>query len=182
MRKTLLPLLAALACHPALTASDAEKQAEDFTNLYINTCITHLADLDKLREQLKDLQTLPADKAALFLAKEKGTAWIVPHPQEPFIIALMDNKDFCAVFAHRADAAQVEKQYLEVVNRAPKEFTVVKNKDEAETVDGSESHTLSYQWQLPDNPRKPTFILTTSTDPKAGLQAYIIIATVTDGK
>ena len=180
MPKILIPLLIALTCHATFAASDAEKQAEDFTNLYINTCITHLADLDKLREQLKDLQTLPADKAELFLAKEKGTAWIVPHPQGPFIIALMDNKDFCAVFAHRADAAQVEKQYLDAMNRAPKEFTVVKSEDETETVDGSESHKLSYQWQLPDNPRKPTFILTTSTDPKAGLQAYIIIATVTD--
>ena len=180
MQKILSPLLIALTCHATFAASDAEKQAEDFTNLYTNTCIEHLTDLDKLREQLKDLPTLQADKAALFLAKEKGTAWIVPHQPEPFIIALMDNKDYCAAFAHRADAAQVEKRYLEVVNHAPKEFTVVKSEDETETVDGSKSHKLSYQWQLPDNPRKPTFILTTSTDPKAGLQAYIITATVTD--
>ena len=180
MQKILIPLLATLTCHATFAASDAEKQAEDFTNLYINTCITHLADLDKLREQLKDLQTLPADKAALFLAKEKGTAWIVPHPQGPFIIALMDNKDFCAAFAHRADAAQVEKQYLDAMNRAPKEFTVVKDQDESQTTNGIKSHTLAYQWQQPGNPRKPTFMLTTSTDPKAGLQAYIIIATVTD--
>ena len=32
MRKTLLPLLAALACHNVFAAGDAEKQAEDFTN------------------------------------------------------------------------------------------------------------------------------------------------------
>lgn len=180
MPKILLSLLIAFVCHAALAANDAEKQAEDFTNLYNNTCIQYLADLDKLREKLKDLPTLPAEKAALFLAKEKGTAWIVPHQPEPFIIVLMDNRDYCAAFAHRADAAQVEKRYLDVVNHAPKEFTVVKNKDEVETVDGSESHTLSYQWQLPNNPRKPTFMLTTSNDSEAGLQAYIIIAVVTD--
>ena len=44
MPKILLSLLIAFVCHAALAANDAEKQAEDFTNLYTNTCIQHLAD------------------------------------------------------------------------------------------------------------------------------------------
>ena len=78
MQKILLTLLAALACHSAL----ADKQAEDFTNLYTNTCIQHLTDLDKLREKLKDLPPVPKEAADIYLAGQKGGAWIVPHDHE----------------------------------------------------------------------------------------------------
>ena len=180
MSKTLLPLLAALACHNVFAAGDAEKQAEDFTNLYTNTCIQHLTDLDKLREKLKDLPPVPPENASAYLAGQKGGAWIVPHEPENFVIAVMDEQNYCAVFAHHIDAAAVEKRYLKTINAAPEGFTTVQREDEHKTVDGSKLHYLAHQWQLPDTPRKPTFMLTTTSDPDAPMQAYISVSIVKD--
>ena len=180
MQKILIPLLIALTCHATFAASDAEKQAEDFTNLYTNTCIQHLTDLDKLREKLKDLPPVPKEAADIYLAQQEGGAWIVPHEPENYVIAIMKDKNYCAVFAHHIDAAEVEKRYLKTINQPPEGFTTVQREDEHKTVDGSKLHYLAHQWQLPDNSRKPTFMLTTTTDPDALMQAYISVAIAND--
>ena len=137
MQKILLTLLAALACHSAL----ADKQAEDFTNLYTNTCIQHLTKLDKLREKLKDLPPVPKEAADIYLAGQKGGAWIVPHDPENYVIAIMKDKNYCAAFAHHIDAAAVEKHYLKTINAAPEGFTTVQREDEHKTVDCTTSPT-----------------------------------------
>ena len=75
MRKTLLPLLAVLACQTALAASDGQKQADDFTKLYSSTCFAYLPELDKLNEKLADFPPVPAEEAQYFLRGYNGKVW-----------------------------------------------------------------------------------------------------------
>ena len=123
MRKTLLPLLAVLACQTALAASDGQKQADDFTKLYSSTCFAYLPELDKLTEKLADFPPVPAEDAQNFLRGYNGKAWIVPHEPENYVIAVMPEHEHCALYAYHADAARVEKQYLDFVKKPPEGFT-----------------------------------------------------------
>ena len=117
MHKTLLPLLAVLACQTALAASDGQKQADDFTKLYSSTCFAYLPELDKLTEKLADFPPVPAEDAQNFLRGYNGKAWIVPHEPENYVIAVMPEHEHCALYAYHADAARVEKQYLDFVKK-----------------------------------------------------------------
>ena len=99
MRKTLLPLLAVLACQTALAASDGQKQADDFTKLYSSTCFAYLPELDKLTEKLADFPPVPEEDAQNFLRGYNGKAWIVPHEPENYVIAVMPEHEHCALYA-----------------------------------------------------------------------------------
>ena len=123
MRQTFLPLLAVLACQTALAASDGQKQADDFTKLYSSTCFAYLPELDKLTEKLADFPPVPEEDAQNFLRGYNGKAWIVPHEPENYVIAVMPEHEHCALYAYHADAARVEKQYLDFVKKPPEGFT-----------------------------------------------------------
>ena len=49
-------------------ADEGEDQAKSFADIYASVCLKHLSNLETLREQLKPIPALPADKAAHFLA------------------------------------------------------------------------------------------------------------------
>ena len=155
MRQTFLPLLAVLACQTALAASDGQKQADDFTKLYSSTCFAYLPELDKLTEKLADFPPVPEEDAQNFL---------------------MPEHEHCALYAYHADAARVEKQYLDFVKKPPEGFTAELYEDTHDTIDGIKTHTITYQWKASDSEDKPTFMLTTSTDPQSSIQAMISVA------
>jgi len=74
------------------------------------------------------------------------------------------------------DAARVEKQYLDFVKKPPEGFTAEPYEDTHDTIDGIKTHTITYQWKASDSEDKPTFMLTTSTDPQSKIQAMISVA------
>jgi hypothetical protein len=100
----------------------------------------------------------------------------VPHEPENYVIAVMPEHEHCALYAYHADAARVEKQYLDFVKKTPEGFTAEPYEDRHDSTDGIKTHTITYQWKASDSEDKPTFMLTTSTDPQSSIQAMISVA------
>ena len=87
MKKISLILAAALTAHTA-QADEAQKLAEDFTNLYLNTCVAYLGEFDELRQKLAEMPQLSEKEAETLLGGLKGGAWLIPHEPENHVIAV----------------------------------------------------------------------------------------------
>ena len=177
MKKISLILAAALTAHTA-QADEAQKLAEDFTNLYLNTCVAYLGEFDELRQKLAEMPQLSEKEAETLLGGLKGGAWLIPHEPENHVIAVASVTNYCAVFARHTDIAAAEKAYLDFVNKPPQGFTVLKREDKRSQ--NNTVHDLSYQWQHKETPRRPSFSLTTSTDAEAPVQAMFSAAITKD--
>ena len=167
MKKISLILAAALTAHTAL-ADEAQKLAEDFTNLYLNTCVAYLGEFDELRQKLAEMPQL----------SEKEAETLLGGLPENHVIAVASGTNYCAVFARHTDIAAAEKAYLDFVNKPPQGFTVLKREDKRS--ENNTVHDLSYQWQHKETPRRPSFSLTTSTDAEAPVQAMFSAAITKD--
>ncbi|MYN45210.1 hypothetical protein GTP23_09065 [Pseudoduganella sp. FT93W] len=164
----LLVLLAAAIGAPA----QADPQSAAFAQIYSSLCLKHLAKVDELRLKLKDMPSLPAEKAEGFLQGRPGKAWPVPDKHGVFVLALQDGKDVCSVFAHRADAQAVEADFLRLVQTAPAPLTsqLIEN-GVTQSARNGRTRTVVYAWSLPQAKRKMIFTLTTATGEAANLQA-----------
>lgn len=151
--------------------SEGDDQAHSFAYLYSSLCLLNLADLDALREKLKPVPKLPAENAAFFLAGKPGDAWPVPDRHGTFVLALLSGKNFCAVHARRANTETVIKLFTALVAHPPSPFTAkqVMNQ-QAQTAANGMTHTVSYEWSLPNVARKMLFTLTTAPSESAQLQ------------
>jgi hypothetical protein len=74
-----------------------------------------LQNLQGLRKKLKPVPTLPPDKAALFLTGNAGDAWPVPDKNGIFVLALLADKNLCAVYARRANIETATRLFNELV-------------------------------------------------------------------
>ena len=161
MKKILLLLATALLMQ-ATTAqvlkpeAKAAAQADDFNTAYLNFCIKHLPNLNDLRKKLEDAPQLPVKRAEYFLRGQDGSAWAVPTPhKDTLILALPAETNICTVYA----GATGEK--------IRDEHTTDKT--------GHSSHTIAYQWQLPDTGRKMLISLTTAPDSDTQITASAAI-------
>ena len=180
MRKIGFACLLAFAASHGLAASEAEQQANSFANIYASTCLKHLNDLSVLRDKLKSVPKFPADQAAQFLNDSPGDAWPVPDKYGSFVLALPAAKNMCMVFARRADAAEAEKQFMTMVEKAPAPLTAKQVRNSAlNTSANGPTHTLSYEWSVSNASRKMLFTLTTARSDKAQLQVLGSAAIVT---
>ncbi len=156
----------------ASTASESENQAKSFANIYASLCLKHMANLEGLRTKLEQMPKLPPEKANLFLAGSAGDAWSVPDKHGTFVLALPFQKNVCAVFAQRADAASTEKLFIQSVASAPSPLAAKKTADQqAHSAANGPVHKLAYEWTAPKAVRKMHFMLTTATSHTAQIQA-----------
>ncbi len=171
MRKlTLLALLLA-SISAAARADEGGDQAASFAKLYTTLCMKHLTDLEALRVNLRPMPKLPPEKAALFLSGHAGDAWPVPDKHGLFVLALPASKNFCAVHARRADTAAAEKAFIAIVASAPPPLVARKTADQhAGSGANGITHTIAYEWSVPNAKRKMLFTLTTASSPTAQLQ------------
>lgn len=164
-------LILGLVSNLSIAAADGENQANSFANIYASLCLKHLNNLDVLREMLKPMPKLPSEKTAYFLAGNDGDAWPVPDKYGTFVLALPAGKNLCAVYARRADTVTAEKLFLNLVANAPSPLVSkqVKN-DHAQTAANGTTHTIAYEWSIPNARRKMLFILTTTPSESSQLQ------------
>lgn len=152
-------------------ASEREDQANAFTRIYASLCLKNLHSLEALREQLKRIPALPPDMAAPFLTGKPGEAWHVPDKHGTFVLALLSGKNFCAVFARRADTETVIKAFTAWVTHPPAPLTAKQVRNEqAHTRKNGTNHTVAYEWSVPDATKKMLFTLTTAASETAELQ------------
>jgi hypothetical protein len=203
MRRLLVALLALLAVPSLAAAADrqphkpVQKQAqkklagagpsaEGFLNLYVELCVRHFGDLEDFRARLlrDKVPKLPAEDARLFLSGMAGDAWPVPYKGKMgnFVLALPAGKNLCLLHAHRANAAAVEKGFLDIVADAPKPMVAKRGPSrDALSADKIKTRTVSSTWAPPGARRKMEFMLTTTASARAELQAMGSVAMVADG-
>lgn len=167
-----LSLLASTSCY-------ADAQTDAFSSIYTNICLKHLSKLDELRSKMKELPSLPAEKASYFLQGKAGSAWPVPDKNGVFIVAIPDNQNFCAVYARRVSAESAEQQFTRMLETAPAPLVSRKTGDERrQTPKNGPTHTVSYEWSASQVPWRMLFTLTTATGENADLQGLASAAIV----
>ena len=97
------------------------------------------------------------------------------------VLALLKGKNLCAVYGRRADAEAVQQQFSAIVATAPSLLvaTRVTNKL-AQTSANGQTHTVAYEWSVPNAHRKLLFTLTTASSATAQIQAMGSAATVSE--
>jgi hypothetical protein len=203
MRRLLVALLALLAVCSLAAAADrephkpmqkpaqkkpagADPSAEGFLNLYVELCVRHFGDLEDFRARLlrDKVPKLPAEDARLFLSGMAGDAWPVPYKGKMgnYVLALPAGKNLCLLHAHRANAAAVEKGFLDIVADAPKPMLAKRGPSrDALSAEKIKTRTVSSTWAPPGARRKMEFMLTTTASARAELQAMGSVAMVADG-
>lgn len=175
-----LAVSALLASAPLAVAGGEEKPADSFKRLYLTLCMQYLNDLGRMRQELSSAPRLPPEKAAHFLNGKAGDAWPVPTDQGRFVLALPEGDNLCAVFARRVDTRLVEESFVDLVSEAPAPLLSRQVRDEREMSGANgETHTLAYEWYVPDAPRRMLFTLTTAPKEDASIQALGSAALVT---
>ena len=153
-------------------ADEAQDQAGAFAKMYGSLCLQNLPDLQALRDKLAPMPKLPPDQAALFLSNAAGDAWPVPDKRGTFVLALPTGKNLCAVYARRADTDSAASLFTTLVASPPPPFVVKRVRDESkQTAVNGMTHTVSYEWSVPNSARKMLFTLTTAPSPTASIQA-----------
>jgi hypothetical protein len=172
MKKIILALTLFGMISTSALANEGVDQANSFSNIYLTLCMKYVSNLDELREKLKPVPKLPAEKAVHFLSGGKGDAWSVPDKHGLFVLALPTGKNLCAVHGRRASAEEVKKQFIKLVASAPASLTAKQIRNEqAQTSSNGLTHTIAYEWSKPNANLKLVFMLTTSTSETAEIQA-----------
>jgi len=167
----------------AKKAVPADDSADGFLNLYVELCVRHFSDLDGFRARLlrDKVPRLPAEDAKMFLSGMEGDAWPVPYKGKMgnYVLALPAGKNLCLLHAHRANAAAVEKGFLDIVADAPEPMVAQRGPSRDElSPDKIKTRTVSSTWAPPGARRKMEFMLTTTASSKAELQAMGSVAMV----
>lgn len=171
---------------PAAAAVPADENADGFLNLYVELCVRHFGDLEDFRARLlhDKVPKLPAQDAQLFLSGMEGDAWPVPYKGEMgnYVLALPAGKNLCLLHARRANAAAVEKGFLDIVADAPSPMVARRGPNREElTTAKVKTRTVSSTWAPPEARRKMEFMLTTTASSKAELQALGSVAMIAAG-
>lgn len=171
MRTCIVSLFLTIVVCTSCFAGTAEDQADAFARIYASLCLKNITNLDSLREKLKDMPKLTPEQAAHFLAGNQGDAWPISDTTGTFVLALPRDKNICAVYARRADATKAEKLFVALVGNSPAPLVARPVRDErAHTPANGPTHTISYEWALPNAARKMLFSITTATSDDAQLQ------------
>jgi hypothetical protein len=172
---------------PAAAAVPADESADGFLNLYVELCVRHFGDLEDFRARLlrDKVPRLPAEDARLFLSGMEGDAWPVPYKGEMgnYVLALPAGKNLCLLHARRANAAAVEKGFLDIVADAPAPMVARRGPNREELTPAKiRTRTVSSTWAPPEARRKMEFMLTTTVSDKAELQALGSVAMIAAGE
>jgi hypothetical protein len=176
-------LAAAIAVAPAHAEPDAG--AQGFMNLYVSLCMKNFTDMAgfRARAMKAGVPRLPPESAKFFLGQYKGDAWPVPYKGRTgnFVLAMATDKNLCKVFARRADARQIEREFLATVKAAPAPILVRVHRPVVQD-DGAngKTRTVGVTWTRPGQRRSIQFMLSTSASDKASVQALGTVATIVD--
>ena len=153
------------------TSATADAAADAFANIFAHTCLLHVANLDELRNKLKDVTELPPEKAKYFLHGMEGRAWPVPDRRGVFVVSIAKDTHMCSVFARRLDAKAAQEQFVRLVGRSPAPWVsnVVKDESRQDSKNGL-MKTLGYEWTAPQAVIKTVYMLTTASADSANMQ------------
>jgi len=164
---TIVTLVASNIC----LAENSQLQAESFAKTYSSACLKNLTNLESLRNRLKNQPKLPPEKSSHFLSGHPGDVWPVPDKNGILVLALPSDKNLCAVFAQKANATKAEELFKSLVAQAPTPLlSKLVSDNYSETLPNGKTHTIAYEWSIPNATKKMLFVITTATAENAQLQ------------
>jgi hypothetical protein len=110
-----------------------------------------------------------------------GDAWPVPYKGKMgnYVLALPAGKNLCLLHARRANAAAVERGFVDIVADAPAPMVAQRGRTRDELTESHiKTRTVSSVWAPPGAARKMEFMLTTTASDKAELQALGSVAMI----
>jgi hypothetical protein len=178
-RQAAKPVNKQLAKQPA----PPDENTEGFLNLYVELCVRHFGDLEEFRARLlhDKVAKLSDEDAKLFLSGMTGDAWPVPYKGKMgnYVLALPAGKNLCLLHARRANAAAVERGFVDIVADAPAPMVAQRGRTRDELTESHiKTRTVSSVWAPPGAARKMEFMLTTTASDKAELQALGSVAMI----
>jgi hypothetical protein len=161
----------------------ADENTEGFLNLYVELCVRHFGDLEDFRARLlhDKVTKLSDEDAKLFLSGMTGDAWPVPYKGKMgnYVLALPAGKNLCLLHARRANAAAVERGFVDIVADAPAPMVAQRGPTRDElTASHIKTRTVSSVWAPPGAARRMEFMLTTTASKEAALQALGSVAMI----
>ena len=179
----LLIISLAVASSPVSMAQVAEPdpKATLFANAYLSLCMKHVNDFEPLRAELEKQfpQFLPA-QAAGFLKGRDGSAWPIVSSLGNFAIVLPQKVKVCELIAQKADPRDVDEKFMRLVAQAPAPLISEKRSDESRGAPGGTIRTMAYVWKIPGANTALMFVLTTTTQADAQIQAFASATVIAD--
>ncbi|HDS1578839.1 hypothetical protein [uncultured Stenotrophomonas sp.] len=167
-------VLAMLAPAGLARAADA---ATVFGGLFTDTCLAAFNDPGKVEAfmEARGLAALPDGIARNFLRGNSGKAWAIVLGEANYAVAQTD-EGLCSVFARQAQAEAVTAEFERLLKHIPAPVQVAELESGGPNRNGT--RTRSWGVNAPGSPNGVMFVLTTSTDPEASLQAMASMARV----
>ncbi|TDK21739.1 hypothetical protein E2F46_14455 [Luteimonas aestuarii] len=146
-----------------------------FSTLFASTCMQHYDSQDALTAAITAYggQDVPAGNASFFLGGKGGAAWIILAEEGRFVVSLREDGT-CAVFAQRAIAEAARAGFQSLVSTAHPPL-LAEPRTMPTAVD-EQSRTLACAWFRPEDDSELLFVLTTSDDPDANVQAVATVS------
>lgn len=178
----LAPSLPARKSLPKL-APNPDPNGDGFLNLYVELCVKRIGEIDAFHDKLlrEKVPKLQPDSAGMFLSGMAGDAWPVPYQGKMgnFVLVLPKQKNLCMLYARRTDTTAVEQGFADMVAKPPEPMVASRGPQaHAVTAGQGETHTVSTSWAPPGSERRMQFMLTTTSDPNAQVQAFGSVAIV----
>jgi hypothetical protein len=174
--RTVVSILAGFTL-PTFAAAPVSINAEKFfTQLYEKTCLKESADLANLQSKFEEANVpeLEATNAALFLRNKPGTVWVIPNVVGDYLVSINKSGN-CSVYTHNININDIERGFIELLEKSAGEFTLEKVQDETRQTDFGPAHYISYQrtYSVDNSHQKFTLVTTTADGAEVQAQATV---------
>ncbi|GGI16278.1 NMCC_0638 family (lipo)protein [Oxalicibacterium faecigallinarum] len=174
-------LLLVVAVPAFAQTTQAEQQGNFVLRVYMDTCVKHLGNTDKISRYVKENKYVRADeqfsKAAL--RGQKGEVWGVPNSIGQFIVVL-SGENHCSAWARTADAKTVNTGFERLVKGTARPgITISSLVDKVSDGVGGKYRQLGYFLSKEGASHGWTMLSTTSDAPAAEVQTRLTFAPTT---
>ena len=157
------------------------RSALDFAKNFSDHCLNSRANWSLKRDELnRRWRKLASPQSASFLSGQAGQAWHVPSVENEgnMVLSMGSKKEFCALFARRAERLEAERLFQLLVANSPPPWRV-QALDEVWSGQGTERrHSLSYVWLDAQGQARWLFTLTTSEFEQPSIQALASVTSL----
>ncbi|MEH6442431.1 MAG: hypothetical protein V7784_00915 [Oceanospirillaceae bacterium] len=158
------------------TSAEPEKY---FTQLYEKTCLNNAADMSVLKTRFAEAKVpkLVDNKAVLFLEKKPGSVWVIPNVIGNYLVSIDDSLT-CSVYTHSVKINEIERQFIELLERTPLSFVLEKMQDETKQTELGPKHFISFMRTNRTDSTKQKFTLITSNSDRVEVQVKATVEIV----
>ena len=158
-------------------SAEAPPSPNNLTELYANTCMRYFHSQQTLREKMQKVGiAVPAENLSAFLQGRPGDAWYVDLHSGRYVVAL--HNTMCSVYARGIDPGPLHSQFVQLVGTAPSPLEAHEQHSPVRQVTDPSRRTTAYTWTRETDDSELMFLLTTTDDASATIQAMATMGVV----